>query len=153
MNIRKNLTLWLGITIPILMVVAVAASVYVPRLWASPKVDFVYSMMSYSSTYKTTADGKMTEKNLTTVYYLHNTAKNTNREIKKVELDKLSLNKSAVSPDGFRVTGNETSNALFGDSEYGVHYLKGHGAGYKLNLASPTSDRYGYEFKFVGWVK
>jgi hypothetical protein len=150
MNIRKHLTLIIGLTLPVLMIIAVAAGIFVPRLLNHPKTNFVYASQSIQDVL-TPADkgGPVTPPS--TKYYLHDVQKNASGEISEKDYKKMSLDTVATSPDGFKVeTGS--SDSFFGGGNYRQQYLVGHGASYKLNLKVDQND-YSRDFKFLGWVK
>lgn len=175
MNIRKNLSLFIGISLPIIMIAIVAASVYLPRLWASPpQVNFLYSMADSYDVYgeyysvesgilkkQETADKNsptdpaipkpiITKSRL----YLHDVVTNKSREVTFAEAQKFQLDYSIVSLDGFEIVHGNSGGGFFlfgsSQSDYNSRFLRGHGISIKMNLIS--SPEYSYSFRFLGWV-
>ncbi len=111
----KKIPLILGLSIPILMILFVAGSIYLPGLFVQPKFNFSYTTgddyyyivrhylvqngrlikneVEYPEYYK----GNRTEPGL----YIHDVAKNESKEISFSEAQKLTLNSNSKSPDGF----------------------------------------------------
>ena len=71
-QIKKNIPLVVGLAIPVLMILFVAGSIYIPRLFApEPKFNFVYSSGEdyyYGSlnNYYSVKNGKIVEKKFDT---------------------------------------------------------------------------------------
>jgi hypothetical protein len=146
MNIRKHFALVVGISLPILMVAFVAASIYIPRALNHPKADFVYSVTDRTAYPPASQNTK---------YYLHHVQANRSDPVSESDFHRMALNPSAQSPEGYTVQSGDTAGTFtfFGSyPAYGAYYLIGHGASFKLNLSYP-SNNYNYEFKFLGWVK
>ncbi len=135
----SNISLIVGLAIPVVMVLAIAAAVLLPGRSLNPTTDFIYAIGSYP-TYNTRngdtvtnhelsiQNGKLTDatqnyqatgyppdtfvKEASPRLFLHNTKENTNKEISIEEAQKLSLSSETKSPDGFKVS--------FGTRSYGV---------------------------------
>lgn len=151
------------------MILAVAASIYIPGLFVKPQYDFVYSLEPYyygnSRQYSVQGD-KVTITNFsmspdsyyvygTPKLYIHDVKNNTSREVTYDEIKDLKVDSSARSADGFEVAAPESRGGflwLFGSgSNYGDRFLKGHGLSRKLNIAK--RDPANNNFNFLGWVK
>jgi len=180
---KPNVPLIVGIGVPVLMMLFVAAAIYLPGLFQKPQFDFVYSsgQTSWSSpalevknqklTYQCadsqsyySSDGtaaaeiaaKCTEEFLPKLYR-HSIKENKSTEISYADAQKLILNSSADSPDGYKVEQGDYSgdmfSGMFGGSndDYRSWFLKGHNRRTKLNLIIDTNSP--YDLKFVGWIK
>lgn len=177
--LKKNITLVIALAIPALMVIFVAASIYLPGLFVKPKTDFLYAVgdtyCSGVQMYKveggkikkldiptTDASGGIRpypiEKNVPapgckdTKLYYYDVVKNEGREISLGDAEKLKLDGSAESPDGFEVVQGSSGDGFpFGTSvDYKKRYLKGHNLGKELNIL--LTEQQAFSFQFVGWV-
>ncbi len=178
MKANKNLPLILGIAIPVVMVLAVALSIWIPSLSAHPETDFLYSQTSYASgPYYSSVDyyvagGKIEKTAYATTnlspekvglpgpfpdqdvrLYVHVTSDNSNREITFADAQKLTLDDSSLSPDGYQIVfgngGGGFFPFFFSGSDYDSKYIQGHGAKKRLNLAGGSDGR---SFKLIGWI-
>jgi len=165
---KKHLSLILGFSIPIVMIIFVAASIYIPGLFVHPKFNFLYTTNQYyydnryivnngrliynppssDQYYDSSQVSGLTE------LYLHNVITNESTQISYEQAQDLQLDSSTESPDGFKVeNGNESSGFLFfgysGDDS--SEYLVGHNVSKKLNINTDTST-YDYPIHFLGWV-
>jgi hypothetical protein len=136
----SNISLIVGLAIPVLMVLAIAAAVLLPGRNLHPETDFVYAIGQYP-TYTTREGDTITQHDLsvkdevltdsTQTYtpndrypsypvdkessprlFLHSTKENTNKEITLEEAKQLRLSSEIKSPDGFKVS--------FGSRSYGI---------------------------------
>lgn len=136
----SKISLIVGLSIPVVMVLLIAAAVLLPGRNLTPTTDFLYVVGSYP-TYITRSgnatlqhelivqDGAVTdkmqtytspdayppyvtEKESTPRLFLHSTKEDTNKEISLEEAKKLRLSSEQKSPDGFTVS--------FGKRSYGV---------------------------------
>jgi hypothetical protein len=173
---RKNLPLILGFAIPILMVVFVIGTIYVPALIVKPHYGFVYATgnryYDYGDHY-VVESGKVIKKtipvpkNSTNNYpyqdnlklYIYDTEKDSSKEITLDEAQKLTLDQNIKSPDGFVLDqgyGNSGIFELFGSNrDYNAHYLKKGIVSKKIYLTTPSNNIYSYngDIQFLGWVK
>ena len=167
--IKKNITLVLGISIPILMILFVAGSIYLPGLFIQPKFNFFYvSDDYYYNQYQYSVQNeklvrseiqKPENKNYQppreVKLYVYDVAKNESREIPFEEAQNLNLDSNSTSPDGFEVAYGSRGDGFFpfffySGTDYNTRYLKGHNVSKKLNLQSSGSY---YNFRFLGWIK
>lgn len=171
---RQYASLIVGIAIPVFMIIAVAATIYLPRFLAHPSFDFVFTVDgSYSNqtTYFVNDQGKLQKAPikpstdtgavyysppLPQILYLYDAQKSVVREISFDEASHLHINTASESPDGFMVTSSDDDmyNGIFpiifgGNSTYNARYLTGHG--YRLRVQIPDNG-YMYSFTFLGWV-
>lgn len=182
---KPNVPLIVGIGVPVLMMLFVAAAIYLPGLFKKPQFDFVYSsgQTSWSSPILEVKDQKLTYKcadsqnyyssndtasteiaakcaeEFLPKLYRHSIKENKSIEISYADAQKLILDSSADSPDGYKVEQGDYSSGdmfsgMFGGSEssdYSSWFLKGHNTKTKLNLIIDTNSP--YDLKFVGWIK
>ncbi len=179
-HLRKNIPLIVGLAIPVLMVVAVAISIYLPQATLDPKTDFVYVVGNYPFYSERTnsnksieheyslIDGYLTDKSFEVTYeggrdpvsyndpvfFRYNAEEDTSQQLSFEEVQKLTLNDSMKSPEGLEVTHgrNDGFPLFFYDSDnYKDVYLKGDRASKKINVHT-GSDEYVSNFQFIGWV-
>jgi len=169
---KKNLPLILALSIPILMIILVAAFIYFPGVGKKPKVNFLYATgtnvaYGYGSLYSVNNGGiveniypendpyfKYSRPVGDVQLYIYNVETNESKEITFEESKKLKLDPSAQSSDGYEVVnGNSGGDGLFfggsGDSNH--KYLRGHNRSRQLNLKLAGAYYYG-NFQFLGWV-
>jgi hypothetical protein len=174
MSIKKNLPLIAGITIPILLILFVAGSIYLPGLFVKPKYNFLYMTgPSYGQPYLV-ANGKLEQNTATSSVigptafppnyaptqnlprlFVYDVRKNQSESISFADAQKLSLDTNPQSSDGFSIVsgGNDGGSFLFGGApsdSYYTKYLTGHNISRKLNL--PNQENYYANFTFLGWI-
>lgn len=139
---KQNISLYIGIAIPVLMVMFVAGSVYLPRLFSTPQYSFLYATgVSYHGPakpvilnrqdydtqeryvvrgerlVKETVKVPLGEIDYTTPFetklYLQNTQTNASQEISFDEAQKLRLNTEALSPDGYKIARGSGGGGVF----------------------------------------
>jgi len=162
MDMRKNVSLILGLSIPILMILFITASIYWPKITVHPKFNFLYvtgenyypydnSQQQYLIQEGKLVIAKKSKKN-NARFYIYDIAQHNSKEIFFQDAKKLNLDINPISPDGFEmVTGGNDGGifSLFFGTYHNYHsrYLKGHHAVIKLNIAN------NYHFRFLGWIK
>jgi hypothetical protein len=171
MNIRKNISLLLGISIPILMILFVAGSIYIPGLFVKPQYNFLYvsgdnyySGPQYSIQHNKLIKSEVKEPDYTTYgpprgeirLLIHDVVKNESREITPEEAQNLFIDSNNTSPDGFEVVHGSYGDGFFpfffmSEGNYNTQYLKGHNVSKKLNLQ--LNGHYYDNFRFLGWTK
>lgn len=184
MHMRKNLSLILGVSIPLLMILAVILSVVAPNWFAKPTQNFVY-IMGQNEYYVGNRNYKFFEvrggqilrgetPNFNTLpveykndramipemprLYVHDVKENRSKEVTPEEAEKLSIDPSIMSRDGFEVRHGRGGGDFFifdgGYTNYNEMYIVGHHASLKLNLtAASTAYYYGSnEYRFLGWI-
>jgi hypothetical protein len=158
---KKDWPVWLAVAIPFAMVAFVAASIYLPRLWApEPRYGFLYQVEEYGvSAALRVEDGVLVReeagreegvKQVEPRLYLYDAATGESRGISFGEAGKLRLDDRKASPDGFTVKAGGGYGGPFGGSSGPSVYLAGHGVSKKLDLRGVDSP---YEFQFIGWVE
>jgi len=173
MKTKQNISLIIGLAIPILMIVLVAASIYLPGLFSpAPKVNFLYVIGDdyYQGQQYVVENGKVTKREVkypehhtpgVARLFVHDVTANQSREVSFAEAQQLPLDANAKSSDGFEVAYGSRGDGIFPlfffrSEDYNTVYLKGHNTSKKLNLQTPTTGSYYYypnRFRFLGWIK
>jgi len=173
---KKNLPLLLALAIPVLMVIGVAAAVYLPGLGHQPSYNFIYlsgdgvAYYGYGGFDYYVKDGQVVKEERPTnpmndpyykdrarnvQMYVHDVKNNQSKEISFEEAQKLRLDPSVKSPDGYEVSrgGYNGGGFLFsgGGSDYTHWYIKGYNRSKQLELKQ-SSGAYYDNFKFLGWI-
>jgi len=171
MSSKKNISLIIGIAIPIFMIVLIAVSIYLPSLFApAPQFNFLYvTEDSYGQNrqfgvengvlvkYEVKYPEHYTPKDAG--LFICNVLKNTDQEVSFEEAKKLKLDARSKSPDGYEVVYGSSEYGFFpfffsGGNDYNALYLKGHNTSKKLELQSSNDGRYYYRNRhFLGWIR
>ncbi len=134
--IKKNFAILLAFLLPIILIVAVALSVYLPSLFISTSYNFIYTSCTDGTNYYyyncngylekryAVVNGKLVvnnidpnqdsdndtipdiKENYTARIFLHDTKSNVSREISLEEAQALTLNGLLTSPDGVTVSSD-----------------------------------------------
>lgn len=168
---KQNLSLIIGLSIPLAMILFIAMAINGPRWFNTvppAKYDFLY-MSGQRNPYAIylVVDGHLSLREeelpqgrdpVTTEpvhFFVHDVIENASREISIDEAKELALDGSLRSPDGFTVeTARRRGWFIFGYSrDYNSRYLIKDSFGEKLDLES-SSGAYNYywNFQFLGWV-
>lgn len=177
----STVSLIVGLAIPVVMVIAIAAAILIPARYLHPKTDFIYAIGQYPS-YTSFENNQAVEhdfsvikgvltdnatplppqqpyypyqKDSTPHFYRHHTESDTNEELTAQEVTKLSLSDTEQSADGFTVSYGTSSGGFF------PFYYEGTGdkaTGYLSNgtaskKISITTKANTQQFTFVGWVQ
>ena len=160
---RKNIPLYVALAIPVIMIIVIAIAIYAPGIGKGPKINFLYSsgygyLVSLGHVTKVTspiAYPPVTQP-LPQQLYLYNVTTNQSQEISLADAEKLSIDPSAQSADGYSIEqGNSGGSFPFGgyNGDYNTWYIKGYNRAIKLNLKLNASNPYNYnQFQFVGWI-
>jgi len=173
---KKNIPLIIGLSIPVLMIIFVSLSIYLPPLFIKPKFNFLYSSgFDYYSRYRYTVEnGKVIAKEIKypedkyashisrcpePQIYIYDIQKNEGKAISLEEGQKLNLSPNAKSPDGFEVVTRGYGDFsyfpfIFSRSEGPRAYIKGNNLSKNLNATVKADCSY-YPYdnvKFIGWV-
>ncbi len=173
MNIPKNMVLWVALAIPVLMILFVAAAIYIPqRGITAPQYNFVYALRNYSDGYEyTVVDGKLTRREISdpntikptpaetrfapTRFFLYDVTHSTSQELAFEEAQKLTLDNNVTSPDGYEMKrGGEGGGVFpffFSEGNYNTQYLVKGNRAIKLELKE-IGEPYYYNQSFFGWV-
>lgn len=176
-TIKKNITLVIGIAIPILMILFVAGSIYLPGLFIKPHFNFLYASGDESHCYNSvlqysvqnnrlvrdTSNLQMQQNesancpNIEPKLYLYDVTINKSNDISFAEAQNLQLDSNVKSPDDFEVVYGSSGDSFFpffygGGTDYNSRYIKGHNVSKKLNLQL-NGGYYYNNFRFIGWIK
>jgi len=163
---KKNVPLIVALSIPVLMIVLITLSIYVPALFVKPQFDFIYGTgHNYCRDYRYAVQNERiiqleikdkNEKNScpnnwTPRLFYYDVQNKTSQEITFKEAKKYRLDSRYKSPDGFEIVSGDRSFDIFfiGGSSYGDKFLKKGAYARRLDVKS----RYYYDFIFLGWVK
>lgn len=172
--IRENITFILGISIPVAMILAVTASVYLPSLFVKPGYNFLYAVDDnsyFSNKHRYSVVNNKIIKNEVDLsqrrnayapneepkLFIHDVANNESEEVSLIDALRLKLDPNIKSPDGFEITSGGHGGGFFPffyspGTDYNAKYLKGKSIGKKLNLQTGPQQNY-YSFYFLGWIK
>jgi hypothetical protein len=180
--IKKNIVVILAFMLPILLIIGLAVSVYLPGVFLSTQYNFVYATCDngsgdyqyypdypqncnafLNSLYQVENGGLVTQ---TAVLangrylprlFVHDTKNNESREITFTEAESLRLSGLLTSPDGVSIDNGYNRGSEFfpffgGSFQYGYYLTKG-SKRHRLDLLG-ANDRYYSDnnFKFIGWV-
>jgi hypothetical protein len=167
----KDIALIVGLAIPLLMIVFVAAAIYLPRVFSSvdpPQHDFLYLVGSpYGDERYLVVNGRLTVQEVDPPdytppgadwprkLYLHHVAANTSEPISFEAAAKLTLDSSPRSPDGFEIVYGRRSEFFFpilSTTDYQTRYLQQDGWSRKLDLEVGLDAGYASMFNFLGWI-
>lgn len=153
MKSHEKISLAVGLAIPVLMILFVAGSIYLPKMFITPpQYDFVYT---FGSAFKENAivaepNDYMDFSNYKE-YFVYDVEEETSTKISPKEFFKLELASGFESPDGFEVMRGG-DGGMFGGGNYDKWFIKGHGVSYKLNINFDYGYSYYYDFRFIGWI-
>ena len=167
---KENITLIIGLSIPVVMVLFIAGAIYLPSVFINvdpPKYSFMYMINNGTDGYH-----YIVKKNLLTreeinrknnyynpnqrpvKFFIHNIKTHHNKELSFEEASTISLNTNFESLDGFKIEQGRRSYGFFpfySRSNYYTRYITKEGYAEKLKLH--TTDRnYYYNFRFLGWL-
>ena len=173
MDNRTNWSLAVAVSLPVLMVVVVALSIYVPSRFQPFNGQFLYAVQENGyygvGTGLQVVQGKLRETPLTrppyavnastpTVQlYLHDIASNQSRDITLEQAKILTLDPGPRSASGLQIEFGTQMQGLvpfviFPSPDYSAVYAKGDRGSLKLNVRT-KSGAYFNQFQFIGWVK
>lgn len=177
--LRQHWPLLVGVGLPVVFILIIFIVQYLPNMSARPTQDFVFSMEDYNgATYRYEVRGDKVQKQDMYMQqgikiqpyepevlpktkgpelYRYNVTKDESIPLKFEEVQKLSLDSSYTSKDGFSITyGHGSGGLLFGmfggrNYDYNSRYISKGSVEYRLNL--PKGNGYGSQFVFLGWVQ
>lgn len=171
MSSKNNISLIIGISIPIFMILLIAVSIYLPSFFApAPQFDFLYSVGdNYSpSRHYGVENGVLVKYEVkhpqhytpqAVRFFIHDVSGNTDQEVSFEEAQKLRLNANIKSPDGYKVVYGSREYGFFpiffsGGHDYNTMYLKGHNTSRKLEFEQSGDGLYYYHGRhFLGWIR
>ncbi|MDR3642263.1 MAG: hypothetical protein P4L74_01375 [Candidatus Doudnabacteria bacterium] len=169
---KQKLPLYIALAVPVLMIILVAAFIYMPGAGKHPKYNFLYMTgnsvydYGYGSTGYQVSGGRLiyTPPAQTSAYppvpqtgpvnfYLYDVAKGQATEVTLAQAQMYTLDPTNSSPDGYFVQQGNSGGGDFlfggGGGDYNSWYIKGNNRAVKLNLKL-TGSAYS-NFKFLGW--
>ncbi len=171
--IKKNVSLVLGMAIPVLMIIFVAGSIYLPGLFIQPRFNFLYAtggdnyyynggqqyvvqngVLVQNEKKNQPPTGTITESRL----FLYDVTRDESREISFDEARGMNLNSNLVSPDDFEVVPGGRGGGIFpfdfnSGVDYNARYVQGHNVSKKINWVRSSGTYYYNDFHFLGWIK
>lgn len=159
MKLKERLPLFVGIGLPLLLILYVAIAAYLPSLFVKPKYNFIYAegydnyninvingKIAIESRY---ADGNNTYGSVQPTLFLYDVPNDKSTQVSLAQAYSYTLDPSSKSLDGFTVGRHESDGSyflfFFGRYDRGT-YLMGKGLNRKI------TDRDYYNIKFVGWI-
>lgn len=152
--------------IPAGVALLAAAAVYLPRLAADPKYDFIFtycSSYSCQNNYSVNAAGNISKTPLddtahpsyreaATIHY-YDVENDSTRSLTLEEAQEYNLNKSSKSPDGYSLSQeSHGSGFLFWGDSSTSWFLKDGAKKKKIELRNDGSY-YSQDITFLGWVE
>jgi hypothetical protein len=169
---KKNLTLYIAIALPLLFVIIVAIAIYIPTNFTNPQYKLVYTDDTYGiykNNYVVESGKIVTKNNLELIkyspedlkyysdsakLYLYDFETNSSTEITLAEAQQYAAFRGPSSPDGYSVERNY-SNAgifeIFGSYDNRNQFFIVNSDGVREKIIGLQSDY--YELNIVGWVK
>lgn len=165
---KHHLPLLVGFGLPLLMILFVILSIYLPSLFIKPTYDFIYSSGNdyYTREVYSVKNGQILETPpvpnaydnrpyISPQLYLHDVETNTSRQILLTDAQRLILDYSAKSPDGFTLQNGNRATGFFpffwSDRDYKSHYLVKENFSKQVDVESGTLNYYN-TIDFIGWV-
>lgn len=164
---KKNIPLILGFSIPVLMILFVAVSIYVPGLFLHPKYNFLYSTGGdyYGREVYSVVNDRLIQNPQSTTYpyekpypipqlYIYNVTTNENTQVSFQDAKNFNLDSSDESQDGYKLEEGNSSDGFFPFFFYrrnNDEYLVGHNTSKKLNIKNAGTSYYN-TIHFLGWV-
>ena len=172
MKFKQSTSLIVALAVPLLMIVLVVISIYVPGLFApAPRFNFIYVTGDdyYQGNQYVVENGRLAKHEIKTPehytpgvtrFFMHNVSSNTSKEISFEDAQQLHLDANITAPDGYEVVYGNAEYGFFplffsGGQDYNSMYLKGHYSSKKLNLQIPADRSYSYRdhARFIGWIR
>jgi hypothetical protein len=173
MKPNKNITLILGILIPLLMILFIAGSIYIPRYFVHPQYNFLYMQgEDYNHEY-IIQNNKLVVKENPIIpkslegqpsevlpqyfprFFIYDVRQDISSEVTLEQAQALDFYSDFVSLDGFKVVNGGNDNGVFPffgipRSDINAMYLVGRGLNKKLNIQ--TSETSYEPLRFIGWL-
>lgn len=160
MKLKEKLPLFVGIGLPLLLILYVAVIAYLPSLFVKPKYNFIYAEGYYNDYNINVLNGKIsieprydygnkTYRSAQPTLFLYDVTNDKSTQISLDQAYSYNLDPSSKSLDGFTVGRHESDASyfpfFFGRYDRGT-YLMGKGLNRRI------TERDYYNFKFVGWI-
>ena len=170
---RKNIPLYIALAIPVVMIIAIAAFIYLPGATKQPKYNFLYmtgsNVYGYGSQQYVVSAGHLTQNpqplpvpvtnyippQNDAHFYIYNVSTNQATEVSLAQAQSYTLSSNNTSPDGYTVQQGNSGGGDFlfgsGPNDYNNWFLNGYNRSRKLNIQT-GSPNVPYNFQFLGWV-
>lgn len=170
---KNNVSLYIALAIPVVMVAVLALAIYGPKAVASPpQYDFVYSRgdsryYPYSFEYAV-REGRVEQEPVPTPpdaklaapreprLYLYDVSEERERELSLTEVQALRLDTASTSADGFTLErggrGGGVFPFFFDSGDYNSLYLSKGSYNVKLNIGQGDFRYDGQDLRFLGWI-
>lgn len=166
----RNISLIIGLSIPLLMIIFVAGAIYLPRILVTVEpahFDFLYSMGERSAytnylvrEERLVREDRPVPENVTATdsemqFFVHEVSTNQSREVTFEEAQNFFLDPSAIAEDGYRIEHGRRSGWFPFDyrHDYRKRYLINGHFSQELNLKLDISGGYNYgSYRFLGWM-
>ena len=167
---KDKIPLILALSIPILMVLFLALSIYWPTWGVHPKTNFLYcSGDTYVCSKFIVKDNKLTEQEVKYPDYykirqdaklfIYDVVKDSSKEISYEQAKELILNSNLRSPDDFEIVSDSSGGYgvfpfFYSSYSYGQKYLRRGNFSRKLQINARSNYAYydDYQFNFIGWI-
>src|SRR3989344_4219982 len=168
--IKKNITLVLGLSIPVVMILFVAGSIYLPGLFIKPHFNFLYMVNDnrYNEQQFSVENGTLVRNIIISKpstatrpsprLFVHDVTVNKSREITFEQAQQLKINSSPQSPDNLNIKPGSRGESFLlffggGGSDYSSRYLVGNGLSKKLKIETEQGSSYfSNNFRLLGWI-
>ena len=170
---KKNIPLIIALAIPVLMIILVAAFIYMPGFGKKPQYNFLYltgnNVYPYGGQQFVVSAGHLVQTlpqtpppnapSYTTYvdpihFYLYDVSSGTATEVSFARAQTYALDPSNTSADGYIIQqgSSDGGGLLFGGTpvDYNSWFIQGHNRSIKLNLK--LTGTYYNNFQFLGWV-
>lgn len=171
-RINIDPVLLIGLGIPVVVIVLVAAAIVTPRFLSGiedPQYDFLYTI-GYSEKYRSCVeDGRLWREELEVEnvvpnsrvrpqlqFFIHHVDDNTNERLSFEQASDLHLDDTAFSPDGYEIVFGRRTEFLFpmwSFRDYRTRYLHKGSRAIKLELEIGEDFRYANNMTFLGWIE
>ena len=167
---KPNISLIIGLAIPVAMIVLIAAGIYLPRLFTTvdpARFDYLY-VVGPQDPYNlpVVRNGRLVQeqrpipKHYTPReddphFFIHEVGSNKSREITFEKAQELQLDSSAASPDGYTLERGRRGSWFPFDYgyDYSKQYLVKDHYAKEQNLELDRSGYYYYgNFRLLGWI-
>jgi hypothetical protein len=154
--------------IPIAITLFAAAAIYIPRLLANPKYDFIYSICENyecNDSFEVNGSGIVYATNDEYIdnrtpvadretIRIYDVSDNSSRSLSLDEAKKYRLDKSSKSPDGYKIEHESTNSSLLFVSNHSEGwYLKNGAMKKEIDLQNNSPSYYETDnIKLLGWV-
>lgn len=161
----------IALSIPFVMILIIAAFIFIPRMFVEPEHDYIYSNTNYNQGYYYEVRGgvltkemydypepktELSEEEKEEPLYYHDVSENKSREISFEEVQDLELDGSYHSPQGMSLDYDyqgDIASEVFGEREEKTrHYLRSGVVSFPQYVKTYRNNRWNNQVEFIGWV-